>query len=152
MAEGPIRVVPLAPFQVETADADPYLAGRKAKKDDAQLRGAVDAFLTRHGTRPVVFSLSSAAARANPDLARLAFPEGTPPLHTVAFLLTTAESARRILRPVARDSRRPFRVPSWPVSYWSVRVTPAQVEATETRFLRDTPPQERPPDAGHGGA
>jgi hypothetical protein len=148
MAEEPICVVPLAPFQVGTDDVDPYQAQRRARKDDERLRDAVDAFLAQYGTRPVVFSLSSAGARANPDLARMAFPPGAPPLHEVAFVLTTAESARRILRPVARDSRRLFRVPSWPVSYWAVLVTPSQVQATESRFLRDTPPSERPGDAG----
>jgi hypothetical protein len=144
MAEDPIHVVPLAPFQVQTTDADPYLAGRRARKDDAPLRDAVDAFLARHGTRPVAFCLSSADARSNPELARMAFPAGTPPLHEVAFVLTTAESARRILRPAARGSGRFFRVPTWPVSYWVVLVTPTRVEVMESRFLRDTPTNERP--------
>jgi hypothetical protein len=128
------------PFEVRTTDVETYLAELRARAE-AELDEALAEFRRRGYARPVLFSLSAGDTPAH----RLLFQELADARQVFAsqqdgqHRLTTVERARALLRAVCgKTAARLFRVPSWPVSYWFVRLdSSGRIETGEGRTRKD---------------
>jgi hypothetical protein len=134
------------PIEVRTTDVEAYFAQLRAQAE-AELELALAEFRRQGYAHPVLFSLSAGNTPAHHLLfkeladARQVFASQQDGQHR----LTTVERARALLRSVVgKSAARLFRVPSWPVSYWVVRLDRSgRIETGEGRTTRDVA-SERP--------
>jgi len=125
-------------FEVSTADVDRYLAAARDAEDAVQQ--ALDSYRGRGVPRPALFVLRP-GSRHGPLLADRLEERGTKvlcPQPDVRLYVLALDDAREALRPVfGTRAGRLFRVPRWPVSYWTVEVTAADTLVFEGRTRKD---------------
>jgi hypothetical protein len=123
-------------FDVRTDDKDPYLAETRAK-DLAAVEQALAHFRRRGEPRPVLFQIVD-GGHLNP------VPENAVPVPcldhpALTRCVMSRSDARGVLeRPLGKQARRWFRIPTWPSGYWTVTVhRDGHVELLESRTPSD---------------
>jgi hypothetical protein len=130
--------------EVRTTDADPYFAEDRAASQ-VELQAALDGYRAGGCPRPVVFCCAGRDEKTSMAWRQLepALKEAGKSISNAAdqwlprYVVAT-DVARRLLAPiVGKEASRLFRVPTWPVSYWSVGIGPEEPKVYESRTFKD---------------
>jgi hypothetical protein len=139
-----IRVLPDGTVDVRTNDTNPSFAKDRAR-ENTELQAALDAFRARGVARPVVITCTERSEKTarlwrllEPTLTASGLLVNSSSKGGPRHLVIPTDSARKALRAVfGKAASRLFRVPSWPVSYWTVNIGPDAPEVMESRTFKD---------------
>jgi hypothetical protein len=144
------RLLPDGTFETRTTDADLYFAEDRPL-EDVGLQAALDAFRAGGIHHPVVFTLLGRGAKAaqawrqmEPVMKERGKAVSSALDQWIPHYVVGADVARQLLTPVfGKGANRLFRVPTWPVGYWSVNIADDQHEVYESRTFKDEAAAER---------
>ncbi len=137
-------------LETHTTDADPWFAEDRAR-EDSELQAALDTLRARGVARPVVISCTERGEKAarfwallKPTLIAAGIPVFSAAEAGCRHYVVPVDVAREALRAVfGKSASRHFRLPSWPVSYWSVNIGSEHHEVYESRTFKDIAEAEK---------
>ena len=129
---------------VRTTENDSYFATDRAR-EEAEIQTALDSFRARGMTHPVMFTCVDRGEKAakNWQLLKPTLMEAGTSTFSAAedgsrHYIVTVDVARKVLFALCgKSASRLFRVPHFPLGYWTVDIGSEGMQVLESRTFRD---------------